>query len=427
MKKKRKWIPENKLICAMALFPGQTKTEVEQHLCAELGRRMRWVVLLAVGLLAAAICLSGRETNCAVSVERPEPGEESVWETVFLKGQDGWQKIILEVGALEYEEDTIEILHEQMADYLDEIVPGENKSLSEVETALCFPEEKSGFPIHWSSDMPWVVDSSGKVHNQELAEGVSVTIAAKIFYGSEFRLYERQITVIPPNYTKEERELLTAEGWLAELEKKCRTDPVLVLPEKVFGRELRGEEKADSARKVLLLLAFLLPLLVYQRYFSELEEKSKKREEQAKQEYPEFVTRLSLLLVAGVTIRQAMGRLAREYEKNYGKKHVLAQELMITWQEINNGFPEQEAYEAFGKRMGVPAYQRLAALLIQSVTKGVSGMRGQLLAEAKEVMATERAEIRVRGEKAGTKMMLPMMGFLILVFAVLLVPAFQMF
>ena len=54
-------------------------------------------------------------------------------------------------------------------------------------------------------------------------------------------------------------------------------------------------------------------------------------------------------------------------------------------------------------------------------------MKGLLLQEAKEVMAQERATIRQKGEQAGTKLLLPMMGLLGLVFAILLVPAFQTF
>jgi dihydrodipicolinate synthase/N-acetylneuraminate lyase len=47
--------------------------------------------------------------------------------------------------------------------------------------------------------------------------------------------------------------------------------------------------------------------------------------------------------------------------------------------------------------------------------------------EAKEVMAQERAGIKVKGEQAGTKLLFPMMGLLFLVFAILLVPAFLTF
>ena len=85
------------------------------------------------------------------------------------------------------------------------------------------------------------------------------------------------------------------------------------------------------------------------------------------------------------------------------------------------------AYEDFGRRIGVLAYRRMASLLAQNVSKGVQGMRNLLLQESKEVMAQERANIKAKGEQAGTKLLFPMMGMLFLVFAILLVPAFQSF
>ena len=105
----------------------------------------------------------------------------------------------------------------------------------------------------------------------------------------------------------------------------------------------------------------------------------------------------------------------------------MAAELKVTRQELENGRSETVAYEDFGRRIGILVYQRMASLLTQNISRGVQGMKGLLLQEAKEVMAQERATIRQKGEQAGTKLLLPMMGLLGLVFAILLVPAFQSF
>ena len=171
----------------------------------------------------------------------------------------------------------------------------------------------------------------------------------------------------------------------------------------------------------------VVPLLLYSGYFGSLDTRRKERKEQAENCYSEFITKLSLLLAAGNSVRQAFLRLAAEYEKNYGASHVLAAELRVTKQELDNGRSESVVYEDFGRRIGVLAYRRMASLLTQSVSRGVQGMRTLLLQEAKEVMAQEKAHIRQKGEQAGTKLLLPMMGMLFLVFAILLVPAFQSF
>ena len=94
-------------------------------------------------------------------------------------------------------------------------------------------------------------------------------------------------------------------------------------------------------------------------------------------------------------------------------------------QELEYGHSESVVYDTFGRRIGVLPYQRMASLLTQNVSKGIQGIRVLLLQEAKEVMAEERAKIKIKGEQAGTKLLVPMMVLLVLVFAILLVPAFQ--
>lgn len=421
-------IPEQKLQEAMSLSPGKTRPEVERALSKELGKRMKGILLLSLLLLAAALLLPKEEGSDRLVLKRPAAGEGVLSVRLLVQGEKDWQETVLAVGALEYEEAEIERLHEEAARYLDEAVPGENESFSLVEKSLYFPEEVNGFEISWSTDALWLVDNKGEVHNEELAESDSVTITGKIFYGEEFRVYERQITVVKKSYTEEEQLLKEIERQLSVLETESRTEQEITLPGELLGRQIReAAEESVPAGGFLLLLAVVLPPLVYQNYFGSLRDRRKKREEQAKRGYPEFITKLSLMLVAGVSVRQAFGRLAEEYKKNYGEDYVLTQELNVAWQELKNGHSEQEVYEAFGNRVGVLCYQRMASLLTQNATKGVQGIRGLLLTESKEVMATERAEIRVRGEQAGTKLILPMMGFLILVFAILLVPAFQMF
>ena len=131
--------------------------------------------------------------------------------------------------------------------------------------------------------------------------------------------------------------------------------------------------------------------------------------------------------MTGISIRQSFLRLAREYEEHYGEEHILTVELKVAKQELENGYSESIVYDGFGKRIGVLAYQRMTTLLTQNVSKGVQGIQALLLQEAKEAMAQERANIKIKGEQTGTKLLLPMMGMLVLVFAILLVPAFLSF
>lgn len=432
MKKQRVFlrllVPEGRLRDAMELYPGKTREEVRELLYREVRKKLLPGIAAALLFLIMAVLIG--QTPKEEGILRPAPGKEPVPVQVQIGLETGSAELSVSVGALEYEESRIEELHREAEDYLDTLVPGENERLEKVTERLVFPETlpATGGEISWSTDAPWLVTSEGEVINLNLAEPEQAEITAKISYGTEQRIYSRVITVYPAVFTEEERLLLQVQEELASLEEETRTKERFFLPEQVLGYPVQQAESGGAgAGAFLVLLAVVLPLLLYFGYFGSLDTRRKERKEQAEGCYSEFVTKLSLLLAAGNSVRQAFVRLAAEYEKNHGPGHVLAAELRVTKQELDNGRSETVVYEDFGRRIGVLAYRRMASLLTQSVSRGVQGMRSLLLQEAKEVMAQEKAHIRQKGEQAGTKLLLPMMGLLFLVFAILLVPAFQSF
>ena len=425
---KNRFVTPGKLRDAMELYPGKTREEVRELLFRELTKRLWPGIFAGAGLLLLAVFTGGEESG--EEIVRPAPGGAAATVRVLLELDGGWTTVPLSIGALEYSEEEIEALHETAEKQLETMVPGENESFAKVTKALNFPEKLLEIctGISWSTDAPWLVTSDGEVLNGELTEPVELQITAEVSYGTQVRYFSRPITVCPPEYTEEEMALRTAQQELIAWEESSRTKAQLVLPEHAGGLRVKQSEDTDfGAEGFLILLAFAVPMLLYSGYFGGLDTRRKERKEQAESCYTEFITKLSLLLAAGVSLRRAFERLAEEYEKNHGPEHVLAAELKVTRQELDNGCSETVAYEEFGRRIGVLAYRRMASLLTQSVSKGVQGMRNLLLQEAKEMMAQEKANIRLKGEQAGTKLLLPMMGLLFLVFAILLVPAFQSF
>jgi len=432
-KKKNRWIawllPEIKIREAMELYPGKTRGEVKELLRKELAGKLLWGGAVMLLFLVPAVYLFQSKPE-QPDIIRPAPGRGAVTEEISVETTEGWKNLTLEVGSLEYEEKQIEELHCAAERYLETCILGENESWEAITTTLFFPEklQESGGRIDWSTDAPWLITSGGEVQNAELTAPEQVKITAKIYYGTEYRYFSRVATVLPMEYTGEEAVIRMVQKELQQQEKASRTSERFVLPERISGYSIRQSgRKTYDAAMFLLILALALPVFFYVHYFSDLDTKRKKRKEQAESGYLNFVTKLSLMMAAGVTVRQAFVRLADEYEKNYGAKHMLTAELKVTNREMEHGQSEQEVYEAFGRRIGVLAYRRLASLLSQNVSRGVQGIRQLLLIEAKEVMAQERAGIIIRGAQAGTKLLLPMTGLLFLVFAMLLVPAFQTF
>jgi hypothetical protein len=101
--------------------------------------------------------------------------------------------------------------------------------------------------------------------------------------------------------------------------------------------------------------------------------------------------------------------------------------MLITVRELKLGMPEKAAYEQFGRRVGLIPYIKFSALLSQNLIKGTRGFTDLLIIEAAEAFEDRKEATKRLGEEAGTKLLIPMMVLLILVFLVIMVPAFMSF
>ena len=143
-------------------------------------------------------------------------------------------------------------------------------------------------------------------------------------------------------------------------------------------------------------------------------------------DYPEFLSRFTLLIGAGMTVRNAWERMLADYKKS-GRKRYVYEEMRHTMAQLEVGMPELRAYEQFGRRCALLSYLRFTTILTQNLKKGSSGIALLLRMEAQEAFSERKNQARRKGEEAGTKLLLPMGGMLVLVFVLILVPAFASF
>lgn len=376
----RKWIKEERVTSAMPLYSGKTREEVRELLCAGLYRRMGISFCIGIALMIAALAAeTKKDTGEERMLLRPKAGEEAQQVKIMLETEEGVQIGELQLGAYQYSEEEIEGLHALARERLEEVLKGQNQDYSHIVGDLYFPKELQGISdaLYWYSDCPELVSGNGKVNNEDLREETTVTITARIYYGEEFRVYSKLLTVQPRVYSAAEAAYRNGMKLLQGQEELERQKESFLLPETVSG--MKVELFKESSAPLPMLCAFLLLLLLpasFYAYFQEIEKKKRTRSEEAGKAYQEFVMRISLLMAAGLSARQAWKRLTTEYTEKYGVEgHVLAKELFVTESELSNGKSEVLAYEAFGERMKALSYQRLSSMLIQYVTKGVQGIR----------------------------------------------------
>ena len=174
-----------------------------------------------------------------------------------------------------------------------------------------------------------------------------------------------------------------------------------------------------------ILFSLILPFL----FDYQLEQGIRRRELQLQQEYPEMIERFILLLGAGLTIRGAWQRITKDYEarRECGEisGHYLYEEMILTRMEMENGKSEAAAYQAFGRRISMLSYMKFSTLLVQNLRKGSDDLLRRMEVEAEDALRARREFARQLGEEAGTKLLLPMIMMLVVVFALIMAAAFQ--
>ncbi len=168
--------------------------------------------------------------------------------------------------------------------------------------------------------------------------------------------------------------------------------------------------------------------MIYAGKDKDLSREVEKREREMLIDYPEIVSKLTLLIGAGMTVRAAFEKVALDYKKKTGSRRSFAgEEMLITVHRMKSGISESEAYLDFGKRCAVKRYTKLGALLSQNIRKGSTGLLTELEREVREAFEERKATARKAGEAAGTKLLLPMVLMLSVVMLIIIVPAFMSF
>lgn len=228
--------------------------------------------------------------------------------------------------------------------------------------------------------------------------------------------------------SEEERE---AQELLAEIEQYNleKDDPdYYYLPDAWEGKSLEWRKPADTSGALLAGLCFLAALALAAVQAQEGQRSLQKRREELLMDYPALIMKFTLLIQAGMTARRAFGKIALDYRKRKGKKRRAAyEEILTVCNEMDSGVSEAEAYRRFGERCGQVKYRVFSTLLVQNLQKGSRQLSDTLEREAAEAWEERKRRARVLGEAAATKLLFPMVLMLLVVMAIIMIPAFLSF
>lgn len=156
---------------------------------------------------------------------------------------------------------------------------------------------------------------------------------------------------------------------------------------------------------------------------STLDKSIEKRRSEIRLEFPEFVSKLTILVDAGMTISQAWRKIVEDNQK----ESVLYDEMNIALAEIRAGQPEAAAYEEFARRCKVKEVTKFVSIIIINLKRGGGEVVASLKAQGDECWEMRKAEVKRLGEESSTKILIPLMFMFVGIIILVAMPAVMSF
>ena len=394
-------------------------------------------VLVLAGCLGLVICITegNKSTLREGKLQRNEAGGSTKSQELQLDA-DGIVEdyhYMIEVEAQRVQGDALEQLFDAAAQEAEQAFLGENESLDCINRDVVLTKKLQDGQIHarWELDPKQVINAEGELKENVAKDGVLVMVSLTMRYYEEEREHTFGCYVYPKKLKPVEQLLADLKEYFEQEQEESKNKEFLTLPVQIGGTQLKWSQKTENTYQIILMLGLAAAAVVYIQEAMKEQRKEQARKEQLLKQYPDMVSKISLLLGAGMTLSSAWERIVLNYQHRLGQQQAAEEEvyeqMLVAYREMQDGVGELKVYERFGDRCGTPQYRKFSMLIVQNLRKGSSGLRLSLDKEVEDAFALRKNLAKKAGEEAGTKILFPMMLMLCIVMVIILVPAFLTF
>jgi len=182
---------------------------------------------------------------------------------------------------------------------------------------------------------------------------------------------------------------------------------------------LIGALAGSMASIFFILICGLAVAAFWNLALSKMKETLAKRRDECVSEFPEMISKLSLLISTGMVLTDAWKHVAM------GKEGELYNLMRKTVEMIDNGESEISAIYRFGVLSDAPEIKKFSSAIIQGLEKGNIGLADFLVAQASELLSTKRQLLLQKGEIAAGKLIIPLAIMFVGIIMIIIVAAVQ--
>ena len=166
------------------------------------------------------------------------------------------------------------------------------------------------------------------------------------------------------------------------------------------------------------ILGLMCSILIYAYLDMELKKNISEKHDAILSDFPVMISKLTLLVNAGMIVREAWTQIA------YSGETLIYKEMQTTAEDINNGMSDMDAYNNFALRCSVKEVRKFISSLVQNLQKGNSEMVKSLKLMTAESWETKKHLVKRQGESAQQKLLFPMLMLFIGIIIMVIVPVF---
>lgn len=166
----------------------------------------------------------------------------------------------------------------------------------------------------------------------------------------------------------------------------------------------------------LVLGALLTYALVY-GIQSSIHASVERKKDAIMSEFPKMVSKLTLLINAGMLVRRAWDEVANS---NY--EEALYEEMRFTSKDLEEGSTIDEAMASFATRCGIKEMRKFSSIYIQAVKRGAGESIDSMKIMADEAWEEKKQLSKQKGEIAAQKLLIPNLIMFLGIMVVVLIP-----
>lgn len=137
---------------------------------------------------------------------------------------------------------------------------------------------------------------------------------------------------------------------------------------------------------------------------SSINDAMEKKKESILSEFPRMVSKLTLLINAGMLVRRAWDEVA-----NSNFENSLYAEMRYTSRDIEEGMTIDDAMRSFAERCGIKEMRKFASIYVQAVNRGPQEAVNSMKIMAEEAWEQKKQISKQKGELASQKLLIPNM------------------